>query len=175
MAVSVVRMTTWPLKGSRWNMKSNAFCRRSCGTCQATSEPCARFVASKVCRTRRIVPASSSARMRSITVSSGTPERRAISANGSCWNPWSLSSETSRIATLTGSVSPSGIEVVIGQWTVGSGQWAVDGGPFDSALTAVRAGSGRTGRGLTSSAPPSRGRLACGSRSAPRSRARPWR
>ena len=70
---SVERTTTWPLNGSSWNMKSNAAFSFSSGTFHATSAPSARLLATSVCRTRRIVPAASIARMRSSTVSSGTP------------------------------------------------------------------------------------------------------
>ena len=61
-------MTTWPENGSFWNMKSKALESFSGGTCQATSAPRARFVAMRVWRTRRIVPARSIAAMRSRTV-----------------------------------------------------------------------------------------------------------
>ena len=54
--------------------KSNAASSFSSGNCHATSAPSARFVAISVCRTRRIVPARSIARMRSITVSTSTPD-----------------------------------------------------------------------------------------------------
>ena len=57
-----------------------------------------------VWRMRRIVPASSIARRRSSTVSSGRPLSRAISANGSSWKPAMRSSETARMRALTGSV-----------------------------------------------------------------------
>ena len=67
VAASVERKTTCPLNGSCWNMKSKAALSLSSGTFQATSAPEARLVASKVCRTRRIVPAASMARIRSST------------------------------------------------------------------------------------------------------------
>jgi hypothetical protein len=84
--------------------KSNAASSRSEGTCQATSAPGARFVAMSVWRIRRTTPASSIARRRSNTVSSGSPLRRAISANGSSWNPTIRSSLTARMRALIGSL-----------------------------------------------------------------------
>src|SRR5690242_3497723 len=58
----------------------------------------------RVCRIRRTTPASSMARSRSITVSTGRSLSRAISANGSTWNPEIRSSLTARIRALIGSV-----------------------------------------------------------------------
>src|SRR5688500_736411 len=46
--------------------------------------------------------------MRAITVSTGTPERLAISANGSRTKPSILSSETARIFALIGSLCSTG-------------------------------------------------------------------
>ncbi len=90
-------------------MYSKAASRFSCGTCHATSAPCARLVASSVCRTRRIVPARSIAWMRAITSDNSTPDRREISPSGSRWNPSSRSSDTARILALIGSVKVVGI------------------------------------------------------------------
>src|SRR2546430_5421637 len=84
-------------------MKSKAASILSSGTFHATSAPSARFVASSVCRTRRIVPARSIAVMRVITTSTSTPERRAIASNGSRTKPSILSSEIARIFALIGS------------------------------------------------------------------------
>ena len=64
-------------------MNSNAASSRSGATSHAQSAPWARFVESSVWRTRRIVPARSIATTRSMTVSTGTPLRAAISPNGS--------------------------------------------------------------------------------------------
>src|SRR5437667_5915029 len=101
--VSVERSTTWPEKGSRWNIQSKAVSISSSGTFHATSAPSARLVASSVCRTRRIVPAHNMAAMRVITTSTSTPERRAIASNGSRTKPSILSSEIARIFALIGS------------------------------------------------------------------------
>ena len=53
---------------------------------------------------RRTTPASSIARRRSSTVSSGSSLRRAISAKGDSWNPAMRSSLTARMRALTGSL-----------------------------------------------------------------------
>ena len=84
---SVLRTTTCPLNGSFLNIQSNASFSFSSGTCHATSAPSARFDATSVCLTRRIVPAASIALIRSSTVSSGTPLFSAIAINGSRTNP----------------------------------------------------------------------------------------
>ncbi len=102
-------MTTCPEKGSSFDMNSNVASRRSAGTFHATSAPSARFVAMSVWRTRRIVPASSMARMRVVTVSKSTPDSRAISAKGSRQKPRILSSETARMLALVGSSCSMGI------------------------------------------------------------------
>ena len=75
----------------------------------------ARLVASRVCRTRRIVPASSIALIRSTTTSRSTPACRAISPNGSGWKPCSLSSLTDKIAAFVGSAVSTG-----GAWVASS-------------------------------------------------------
>ena len=77
-------------------------------TFQATSAPSARLVASRVWRTRRIVPARNMAAMRAITTSLVRPERRAISSNGSRTKPSILSSEIARILALIGSLCSTG-------------------------------------------------------------------
>ncbi len=64
-------------------MNSNAASSLSGATSHAHSAPLARLVESSVWRTRRIVPARSIAATRSMTVSTGTPLRVAISPNGS--------------------------------------------------------------------------------------------
>src|SRR5215467_3329372 len=69
-----------------------------------------------VCRTRRIVPARSMARIRSMTVSSSTPERRAISPIGSRTKPSIRSSEMARILAFTGSVCVVGVSVTVDIW-----------------------------------------------------------
>ena len=82
VSLSVVRSTTWPENGSSLNIQSKADRSFLGGTFQAMSAPGARLVAMSVWRTRRIVPASSIAPMRSITVASGTPAASAISFKG---------------------------------------------------------------------------------------------
>ncbi len=128
VSASVERITTCPENGSSRNMQVKASSSRSWGTCQATRAPGARLVASSVCRTRRMVPAASMARIRSSTVGSSTPERRAISAKGSATKPWIRSSETSRIRELTGSVTstgtPAGTSVCISLSIPASGLWS---------------------------------------------------
>src|SRR6266566_742905 len=106
--VSVERRTTWPEKGSRWNIQSKAASILVSGTFHATSAPSARLVASSVCRTRRIVLARSIATMRAITTSTSTPECRAISSKGWRAKPSILSSETARIFALIGSLCSTG-------------------------------------------------------------------
>ena len=72
----------WPEKGSSRHMYSKALLSFSSGTCHATSDPCARLVASSVWRIRRIVPARSMARNRSTTVGTSTPDRSEITRMG---------------------------------------------------------------------------------------------
>ncbi|RYD27771.1 MAG: hypothetical protein EOP87_20645, partial [Verrucomicrobiaceae bacterium] len=86
-------MTTCPEKGSSFDMKSKAAFSFSSGTFHATSAPWASFVESSVWRTRRTTPASTIARMRSITVSSGTPDFSAMTWKGWRWKPETRSSE----------------------------------------------------------------------------------
>src|SRR5215469_9700404 len=78
------------------------------GTFHATKAPSARFVASNVCRTRRIVPARNMAAIRDITTSTSTSERLAISSNGSRTKPSILSSEIARIRAFTESLCSIG-------------------------------------------------------------------
>ena len=78
--------------------------------------PGARLVAISVCRTRRIVCASSIARMRSCTVSALNSASRAISANGSGRKPAMRSSETARTRALVGSVISVGTTVGKAAW-----------------------------------------------------------
>ena len=72
-----------------------------------------------VCRTRRIVPPRSIARMRSITSSTSSPDCRAISPNGSRTKPWMRSSETARICALIG--------IGVGDGSFGLGGHGADG------------------------------------------------
>ena len=77
----------------------------------AASAPGARLVAMSVCRIRRIVPAASMARSRSRTCPTGTPDRSAISVNGSRRKQAMRSSETVRIRALTESVISAGTQL----------------------------------------------------------------
>ena len=77
----------------------------SAGTCHATSEPWARLVASNVCRTRRIVPASSmdaQARHHHLRRHPALPRR--LPPPDPVETPAILSSETARMRALTGSL-----------------------------------------------------------------------
>ncbi len=94
----------WPENGSSFHMKSNAASIRSFGTRHAMRAPGARFVAIRVWRIRRIVPAASIARSRSCTRLTSRSASRAISTNGSTRNPAMRSSETARIRAFVGSV-----------------------------------------------------------------------
>src|SRR5207249_738843 len=58
--------------------------------------------------TRRMVPARNIAAMRAITTSTATPERRAVSWNGSRTKPSILSSEIARMRALIGSLCSVG-------------------------------------------------------------------
>ena len=108
VTASVERSTTCPENGSRCDIQSKAASIFSGGTFQATSAPSARLVASKVCRTRRIVPARNIAMIRLSTVSTGNPARSAISPNGSRTKPAILSSEMARMRALIGSLCSIG-------------------------------------------------------------------
>jgi hypothetical protein len=89
-------------------MKSKAALSFSSGTRQATRAPWANFVESRVWRTRRMMPASSMALIRSSTVSSGTPLCSAITWKGWRWKPEIRSSEIARIFALIGSLCSTG-------------------------------------------------------------------
>ena len=69
----------WVPYESLAEMKSKAASILFSGIFQATNAPSARFVASNVCRTRRIVPARNMAAIRNITVSTSRPLRTDIS------------------------------------------------------------------------------------------------
>ena len=71
-------------------MKSKAASIFSSGTFHATSAPSAKFVASNVCRTRRIVPARNIAAIRAITTSTATPTRSAISSKWFTHEPFNF-------------------------------------------------------------------------------------
>ena len=61
-----------------------------------------------------MMPASSMARMRSMTVSRGIADFSAMSWNGSRWKPGMRSSEMARILALVGSEMEVGMFEVIG-------------------------------------------------------------
>src|SRR5688500_16478989 len=77
--------------------------------------------------------------MRAITVSTGTPERLAISANGSRTKPSILSSETARIFALIGSLCSTG-NIAAQKETRPTRSWLQRSGPGRSG----RAGKDRT-------------------------------
>src|SRR5688572_31183137 len=77
--------------------------------------------------------------MRAITVSTGTPDRLAISANGSRTKPSMLSSETARIFALIGSLCSTG-NIAVQKETRPERSWRQRSGPGRSG----RAGKDRT-------------------------------
>lgn len=147
LAASVLRSTTWPVKGSCSFIQSKAASRFFSGRDHATRAPWASLVASSVWRTRRTTPASIMAFRRWMTTGTGWPHCSEMAWKGKRRKPLTRSSATIRMSVLTGSFGEEGMLFMTGQKK--AGRWCRPARKAGVGLATARIGTAaccRTGR-----------------------------